>query len=911
MPSADETPGAGGTTAANATAVASRAALMGPRMLVYLYRQRLRAHRAQELLAVLGVAIAVALLFAVTVADGSIEGSASEVLHAVIGPANLQLRARGNDGFDEALLARVERLPGVSQAAPLLEQTASVRGPDGRRATVQIAGADLSLALLDGLAHTIPLTAFSTNGIGLSAHTAATLELSSIPAGTGATGSGSGTPSESSATDADTATADDGAASRKIALELRGRVTPLPVSAVLDARTFGAALASAPVAVMGLAHLQKLAGLPGRVTRILVESKPGREAQVRAELVALAGPGLAVTAADDELALLHQALRPSQQSSEFFAAICALLGFLFAFNAILLTVPERRHAIADLRLLGARNAQIVQMVLFQALCLGLVASLLGLLAGYALAVGPFHQSPTYLAEAFTLGTSTVIGTGPLVLALGGGVLASCLASALTLLDLHGGRMPNATPGVDGLPADLLGRAIQLRLALAAGGVLALASVTFLLWSSLSLAALTALALVCVLTVPLVLGLALRAARALAAHRPRQTLLGVALLSLRGSTLRSLALATTGAVALFGSGALGGARADLLRGIDGFARSYSADAAIWVNSPGAFQATADFDPGEDAARIARVPGVGGVRSFFGGFLDFGGRRVWLIARPPGAAREVLRSQIVQGSASAASAALAAGGRIVVSRQIAAEHHVGVGGTLTLPTPSGAVGFQIAATTTNLSWPPGAIFLGAADYRRYWNPGRPSTPPTAFGVMLQRGADAARVRAAIVRTLGGRTGYQSGLEVATAPTRADEIEAIAAAGLSRLGEISTLLTIAAILALATALASATWQRRAALAELRLTGVTPARLRKLLLLEATLLLGAGCVTGAIVGLYGQAVIDGYLRNITGFPLVTLTAGLRPLELLALVVAIVLALVAVPGFLAARVAPTLALEE
>jgi hypothetical protein len=56
---------------------------------------------------------------------------------------------------------------------------------------------------------------------------------------------------------------------------------------------------------------------------------------------------------------------------------------------------------------------------------------------------------------------------------------------------------------------------------------------------------------------------------------------------------------------------------------------------------------------------------------------------------------------------------------------------------------------------------------------------------------------------------------------------------------------------------------------------------------------------------------VIDGYLRNVTGFPLVTLTAGPRPLELLALVIAIVLALVAVPGFLAARVAPALALEE
>src|SRR5271170_4353351 len=258
---------------------------MGPRMLVYLYRRRLRAHLAQELLAGLGVVIAVALLFAVTVADGSIASSATEVIHAVIGPANLQLRARGSGGFEEGVLARVEALPGVSQAAPLLEQTASVRGLSGHRATVQIAGANLSLALLDGLAHTIPLATLSANGIGLSEHTAATI-----------------------------------GARNQVALELRGRVTPLPVTAVLDAHTFGA-LASAPVAVMALARLQALAGLPRRITRILVLSKPGREAEVRRQLSALAGPAVAVGPADEEDALLHQALRPSDQSSEFFAAI--------------------------------------------------------------------------------------------------------------------------------------------------------------------------------------------------------------------------------------------------------------------------------------------------------------------------------------------------------------------------------------------------------------------------------------------------------------------------------------------------------------------------------------------------------------------------------------------------------------
>ncbi len=85
--------------------------------------------------------------------------------------------------------------------------------------------------------------------------------------------------------------------------------------------------------------------------------------------------------------------------------------------------------------------------------------------------------------------------------------------------------------------------------------------------------------------------------------------------------------------------------------------------------------------------------------------------------------MLESQISGGSASVALAHLGEGGWIAVSKQIAEEHHVGVGGTLTLPTPSGAARLRIAATTTNLAWSPGAIFMGVADYSRLWSSSAP--------------------------------------------------------------------------------------------------------------------------------------------------------------------------------------------
>jgi putative ABC transport system permease protein len=846
-------------------------ALLRPYALAYLYRRRLRVHGVQELLAGLGVAIAVALVFAAMVANGSVAGSASEVIHQVVGPANLQLHARGSVGLDQRLLARVEHLRGVQQAAPLLEQTATIVGPSGRRATVALTGADVSFAVLNGLAHTLPIAAFSAGGIGLSRTSAEELGVRV-----------SNTAS--------------------VSLELRGAIYHLKVAAVLGREAAGA-LWQARVAVVPLQRLQQLAGLRGRLTRILIRTRPGRAAEVRAELDGLAGGRITVAAADADIALLNQALKPSDQASGFFAAISALLGFLFAFNAMLLTVPERRQAIADLRLIGTKRAAIVQIVVFQALCLGIAASIVGLLAGYGLSQGLFHQSSGYLAEAFTLGTNTVVGVRPLLLSLLGGILATFLASAVPMLDMRRGRALDAVYFEDGSPGNALSRRSQLRLALTAVGLLVLTTALFQLRPSLALIASGTLALATVLAVPLAFAGVLRAGRALAARYQSLTILQVALTSLKAATLRSLALAATGAVAIFGGIALGGSRDDLLRGIDGFAHSYAADADLWVANPEDNQATVTFAADDHAARIARVPGVASVSTFQGGFLELGDRRVWVIARPPGANRQVLSSQVIDGNAVTAVRRLAEGGWIAVSAQIASEHHVRPGGVLSLPTPSGSARFRIAATTTNLAWSPGVIFIGAADYRRLWL----TDAPTALGVDVTRGSSIPRVRQAIARAIGPG----SGLEVSSARSRESRIDTLTSEGLSRLGEIATLLVVAAILAMAAALGSSVWQRRVSLAGLRLSGVRAPRLRRILLTEAALMLGAGAVTGAVAGIYGQVVIDGYLKYVTGFPVANLAASGRPFEILALVILIVLLIVAVPGWSASRVSPTLALDE
>jgi len=846
--------------------------LLGLGALVYFYRRRLRAHGTQELLAGVGIAAAVALVLAAGISQGSIAGSTRKVLRAVIGPANLQLRARGPDGFPEAMLARVEAIPGVKQAAPLLERTVRIEGANGASASIYLAGTDTSLGVLNGFGRTLPLKALTPNTVALSRASAQALGI--------------------------------GAGASAVTVLVGGVRHAVPLSAVLGSEAVGV-LAGARVGVMGLASMQKLLGQPGAVTRILVQSAPGRQASVERGLQRLAGGRLTVAGAEQDISQLQQALRPSGQASALFAIIGALLGFLLAFNAILLTVPERRQAIADLRLSGTRRSAIVQLALFQAMCLGVAATAVGLAGGYALSRWVFHASTGYLAEAFALSGGTVVPAGTMLLVAAGGVLATCLASAVPLLDLRRGRPADAIYMHGGPPGNALAPSAQRWLAGAALALLALASVLYAAAPSAALAASVALALATVLAVPVAFTAVLAGARALSEHMPRLSTLAIALGGVRGTTVRAIALAATGAVALFGSVALGGARSDLLAGIRSFAHGYAADAPIWVSEPGDNQATGMLAGDGGAALVARVPGVAGVARFQGSFITLGPRRVWVIARPPGGADSVLSGQTIGGAGGAlvAERRLAGPGWVALSQAIASETHAQVGGTITLPTPSGTRTYRVAALTTNLAWSPGVVFISSADYTAAWG----SAAPSALAVRPAPGASATVLRARIAAALGPN----SGLEVATAATRQARIDALTGEGLSQLGIISTLLVLTAILALAAALASSINQRRGALAGLRLAGAPSWRLRRILLVEAGLILGAGCVTGALAGVYGQYIIDAYLRHVTGFPVAAVGASARPIEIFAVVLAAALAVCAIPAWLASTVPPALALAE
>jgi putative ABC transport system permease protein len=432
----------------------------------------------------------------------------------------------------------------------------------------------------------------------------------------------------------------------------------------------------------------------------------------------------------------------------------------------------------------------------------------------------------------------------------------------------------------------------------AGGLACLAVTTIILGSHPAGAILGSVTLVIALLLllePLLDGVVAGFDRASRSLRSAATGLAVIELRTPATRARSLAIAATGAIAVFGSVAIQGAHGNLQQGLDRTATDMNRVTDVWVSAAGSANTlgTTPFAIGS-AARLDRLPGVRSLSIYRGGFLDIGDRRAWVIAPPSSSPAPVPSSQLLKGSLALANARLRAGGWAVISQAIANERHLRIGDSFTLPSPLPTV-FRVAALSTNVGWPPGAVILNSADYARAWG----SSEASAYNIALRPGVSPARGAVEVRRALGSN----SGLTVQTARGRELEWRASSRDGLSRLSQISALVLIAAALAMAGAMAAMIWQRRPQLAYLKRQGYRRGVLWRALIYESGLLLVAGCAIGAVFGLYGQLLLSHALERVTGFPVVFSVGALVALRSVALVSVAAAAIVAVPGYMAAGV--------
>jgi putative ABC transport system permease protein len=798
------------------------------RTLLLCYRRHLRVQPLRELMAVAGVAAGVALLFTVQIANHSVIGSFEEIEHGVAGRATLEVAARSPEGMDDRIGEQVSHIPGVRVAAPILQQQIVAVGASGSR-SLTLVGADERLFALGGTL-TSHFERYVEARRGLLVLTESTARAIGAQAG------------------------------QAITVKIGAHTERLSVAGAVPSDQTGL-LAESPVAAASLPVVQVLAGLPGRLTRILVEPAAGRYTQVLESLTSRFGSTLNVRPISSEGRLLAQAAHPEGQLTALFSAISLVVGIILAYNALLLASGERRRFILYLIDLGSEPVAIVATLAFDALILGIAGCALGLLVGDLISLYAYRAVPGYLTAAFAIGPQRVIGTQTVLIALAAGMFAAFAAAALPAIGLlrsSAAQMTEASRWLSLLAKPRLRDSIVF----AAGGILAVGSIlAALLAPALSVVALIALVAGIVLCAPMIVRYALKLARAASMHSNDPTT-RLSAAELQITPTRSIALVVTGAIAVFLMVTIGGAVADVKLAVRTGAADTLSGADLWVTDGGRENVydTQPFAYQDTQRRLEHVGVVSSVLAYRQSFLDLPDRRVLVIGIPSQARVPVAASQLIDGNLAGSVRRLREGGWALISQTIASQYKLRLDERFSLPTPSGRRSFRLAGTISNYGWLPGAVLMNGGEYSRLWR----TTRASQLAVTLKPGTPIDRGKLAV------REALQSGsaLTVQTDNERQAQASTVLDSTLSRLAETSTVALITAIATVVAMMVSAVWQRRDRLDRLMAIGMSSVQFARLIVYESGSVLLLGCLMGLAGGVIGQYLVDAWLHHSTGSP-------------------------------------------
>jgi putative ABC transport system permease protein len=319
----------------------------------------LRARRLRTLLTVLGIALGVGVLYASLATNAGIERSIDRTVADLVGRADLRIAAFREDGLSAETVEAIRTTPGVDVAVPAVERRVYLRREVGVVGAlpppVTVLGID---PLLDASVHDLDLVAGS--------RLLRRDEAGAVIAERLAAGDGLGLGSE---------LAIDGPGSTE-----RFRVVGIVAG---DGPIVGAA---GRTVVLPVAAAQRLFGTDA-VDRVDVrvadgftaaELESALETSITAEPYVLSSP-------QDLAASLRASTADFQATTALIAAVALFVGAFLIFNTLSMTVAERVRDVGLLRAAGATRRQVTTFVLAGAAAIGVLGSVVGLVAGIVLA----------------------------------------------------------------------------------------------------------------------------------------------------------------------------------------------------------------------------------------------------------------------------------------------------------------------------------------------------------------------------------------------------------------------------------------------------------------------------------------------------------------------------------------------
>jgi putative ABC transport system permease protein len=333
----------------------------------------LAGRKVRALLTAFAVVIGVTMVSGTLVLTDTIQKAFDEVFGAsyeqtdavIAGKEIVKGSQSGAATVPEALLARVRALPEVEAAggtiAPIESNAAEILGRDGK--PLGTSGAPQF-----GLGNDASLPQFSP----------LKLKAGAWPRG-----------ARQVAIDADTAAGENFRIGDTVTVSTRGAERRYEVTGIA---TFGGldSLGGATIAIWDMPTAQTLLDKQGRFDGISIAAKDGTSAE---ELIRAVQPlvpaSLEVKGSEEQAAADAKETNVIVNAIRYFllgfGAIALFVGAFVIFNTLSITVAQRTREFATLRTLGASRKQVMRTVVIEGLVIGLLASVVGLFAGFGLA----------------------------------------------------------------------------------------------------------------------------------------------------------------------------------------------------------------------------------------------------------------------------------------------------------------------------------------------------------------------------------------------------------------------------------------------------------------------------------------------------------------------------------------------
>ncbi len=681
-------------------------------------------HLLRWMLTVAGIVLGVAVFVGMHTANQSVLFAFRQTVEKIAGATQLQISA-GDTGFDENVLDRVQAVPGVRVAVPVIEAVVST-GLKGQ-GNLLILGVDM------------------TGDRGLREY-----DLKGD----------------------DDATIDDplvflaqpdslmvtGTFARENQLGIGSKV---PMSTMEGEKLFtirglmnSGGLTSAfggNLAVMDVYAAQKVFGRGRRFDRIdLTVKDDARVDEMRATIQNMLGAGYQVEPPSARGQQFESISRIYALTANITSAFALFIGMFIIYNTFQIAVTQRRSEIGILRALGATRRQVRTLFLGESAVAGLFGSILGLLMGILIARGMTGYIGALLGEVYGIAQKAEeISTNPalMISAVVLGIVTSVVAAFIPARSaarvdpvqaLQKGKYQQLSAG-----ENRVRRLAALSVALAAFGCALFGRRPLLFYIGDALAVLAALLLTPTL--------ALLVARAL---RPVLKWLRPVEGTLAADSLLQAPRRTSGAVAALMLSLA------LVVALGGLTRASYDSIFKWMNvafNPDLFVSTSESltahsfrFPETIGDQLRAIPGIAEIQLVRFARIQIGGRPTMFVAADVESLVHRATLPATSGNPRQMYRLTSEGKAILASDNYALLRGLKVGDVIDIPSPGGVLHLPVAGIVTDYSDEQGSILMDRSVYKRYWN----DDTVNIFRVYLTPGAEVADVKRSILEKFGSQ-------------------------------------------------------------------------------------------------------------------------------------------------------------